>query len=291
MPLPHRRYASRILFLAVFANAAASAADAQLPADAIVRASFRNAPRLDGLVAEASMTVINRPRHFSLTAAVEIAVRRPADLRIRASKLLGQMEVFDVVMRGQALACYVPKKRTVYHGRVADLEAASFHFRPDTIANHLLGPDDTLLEKTWRLGGTTDLAGPDADRFDDEPGELVRVLRLDDTTDRWRLYVEPDTYRLRRIERLDDGGTPELAVDYGRYRPVETHSGARIPYPFRLAIAWPRRERSVELRFRDVLAEAPRDDSFFAVSVPRGTRKKALRDVRLDSDAPAGSRP
>ncbi len=246
----------------------------------LVDLALRRRIALTSMKAEAYMRILDRPNEFSLRINTEILAQRPDRLRIHASKAMGKIEVFDTIMAGDEIAFFVPRRRTLYQGRLADLAHARINFNPADVLRQLLWRNSGLELKTWVYAANRDRAN----------------LVLDEKTapgkPRLRLHISRDRQNLVRITRLNSSGRTILRTAYSKFRIPATRpargkkiilqNGARFPY--HIELEWPMEKRSVTIDFKSVIAEAVIADELWFLDVPERTRTKPIRKIKVQGD-------
>ncbi len=270
---------------------AGSAAAAGRSAAELLEASLEQRAALTSLRAEAAMRILDPENDFTLRINTKILAQKPGRLRLRASKALGKVEVFDTVLIGNQIAFYVPRKRSLYEGTRADLAEADIHFDPGEILGHLLQPERALVLRAWRRR-----PAPEAGFFSGPP-PVVLEERRPAGQPRLRVLLDPETLDLVRVEQRNADGAVVFAKEYGRYEALEAtgpkRSGTNAPsvvhalgrYPFRMHLQWPESDRSVLVTFKRVVPEVSIPTAAWYLEVPSRTRTKPIREVRVEGDA------
>ncbi|MBN2710810.1 MAG: DUF4292 domain-containing protein [Planctomycetes bacterium] len=257
----------------------AASKDGKLPAPGkLVAQSLDSRAYFTSMVAKAGMRIIDRKNDFGLSVNTDIfAGSSPDRLRIQATK--ASIEAFDAVIVGDDIMFYVKRRRTLYEGKVADLDnEESVSIRPNEILENLLQPDMHLGAREWKIVSPRE-------KFL-EIGDAV-VLEEKKRGDHWKLYIEPSSFLILAVEKIDAKGAVSFVKTYDRYRElIQTIKGKKTRkwYPFRVKLEWPLDERSVEIKFRSIEPEAVLTDDMFLLAVPERTRAKPIGQVRVESD-------
>ena len=237
------------------------------------------------------MRILDPENDFTLRINTEILAQKPGRLRLRASKALGKVDVFDTVLIGNQIAFYVPRKRTLYEGTRADLADADIHFDPGQILGHLLQPERGLALRAWRRR-----APPEAGFFSGPP-PIVLEERRPAGQPRLRAMLDPETLDMIRVEQRNADGAVVFAKEYRRYEPLEARgpkrSGKDAPsvvhalgrYPYQAHLEWPQSDRSVLVTFKRLVPEVSIPAAAWYLEVPPRTRTKSIREVRVEGDA------
>ena len=150
---------------------------------ALVRLAVEQRGVLSSLYAQAAMRIQDRANHFSLTMIAQFYARAPDKMRLSATKAAGQFQVFDAVIVGEEIACWVPSDKILYQGKVRDLDKVDLNFHPQEIFSLLLQPNHGLLLHKWRkIGAARENIGM-------EKCELV-ILEEESEQPRLRLAID-----------------------------------------------------------------------------------------------------
>jgi hypothetical protein len=241
--------------------------------EALVRRAVGRRPRLRTLYATALMRFDDTPEDFSLAVNAELLARRPDRLLLRATRALGQVEAFEVLLYDETLAFHIPRRGALYEGPVSDLSGRSVDFQPGALMGHVMEPDRGLTGRIWRP------AVRRAGAFVVE--ELGRPGR-----DRLRIRIDAASGELREMEELAPGGDVQFAKRYERYRELDGLIGPSA-FPVTVALAWPADGRRVFVEFRTVQPDPPLEEGAWALDIPPETRIRPLAEIEVESD-PAG---
>lgn len=208
----------------------------------------------DSIVAEGDMKIFDRQSDFSLGMAIEnFAAVYPDKMRLKTTKLAGNVEVFDALMRGDNIAFYVPRHKTLYTGKVSELNGGGLSFSPELIVARLLKGDGALLEKQWKSITPAVRRGEKTRSTD---AELEQIHRPGENFLRVRL----DTRRqvITRIAYLDGQGREYMVEDYDNYREMGGTPEAPAYFPTRFGLTWPDKDRYVKINLKNVdLSRSP----------------------------------
>jgi len=248
---------------------------------------------LTSLKAEATMRLTDEPHKFTLGVNTELLAQKPDRLRIRATKALGRVEAFETLMIGSEIAFYVPRKRTLYRGKLEDLGKADVRFDPQEILRRMLQPDVGLLLRRWRrIPAQTDAPNLVLEEIVHGRGRL-------------RLVIAPETYDLLRVDQYDLQGTVVFQQIYGSYRePPDAISNAPVVlpeapgardkpraytrrFPFAVELSWPQEQRAVVITFKHLEPDAFIPEDLWLLDVPERTREEPLGKAELEGDADA----
>ncbi len=224
------------------------------------------------LQAAATLRITDRRHDFSLGVNVDLFCESSGKLRLKATRAMGSVEAFDAVVVGSDIACYVPRDKTLYQGKLSDLSQSGLDFRPEELMRHLLEPDQFLLARHWRTTKAAPIAGGPAEPVLEETG--VKGKRY------WRVRLD-NAGQLASLEEHDPDGRPVFVKTYGNYRQLP---GAKGVYPFFLKLAWPQEQREVEIRFKSAEGGVTVPEEAYALDVPERVRQKPLGQVRIEGD-------
>lgn len=244
----------------------------------MIRDAVQSRTALSSLAGKGVMRIVDQPSKFGLTVNANIVADEQDRLRIRADKLAGAIQAFDVVMLGDDIGFYIPTQKTLYQGKVKDLKGFSFSFAPDEVLQEMLRQETMLLSKKWRIaeGGSK--------------GSII--LEEDGAPNRPRLQVALDQRNgtISSVTYLDARGQPTMVKRYGDYRSLARGRGnSRVTddgtvFPYLISFSWPRDKRSMEMQFKQVQGNAPVSDEDFDLATSSDTRNRPLREARVDSD-------
>jgi hypothetical protein len=238
----------------------------------LVARAVAPAARLSALEIHGRLRAIDRPEDFRLTCTAHLLVQRPDRLRLRASKALG-MDILDLAMAGGAIDIWLPRRHTLYRGRVDELGSTGVSFQPRAIVAQLLFPAEELRQRRWHLWTEDD--------------EAAVVLEVSEARYLERLTIDPADGRLLRRELLRAAdGSVYMEVVFTRFAPLESLAGAPL-FPRRVDITFPQEERELALAIRRILPNPELSEQDFRLTVEDPDAVvKPLRPER-ETDAPA----
>ncbi|MDR0363237.1 MAG: hypothetical protein LBJ46_11230 [Planctomycetota bacterium] len=247
--------------------------------DILVSQAVESRTSLSSLAGKGTMRIVDSPGNFGLTVNADVVADEGDRLRIRGDKLAGTIQAFDVVKIGDDIGFYVPTQKTLYHGKVSDLQYFAFRFDPDEVLRQMLRPDASLLLKRWRHveGGR------------DRSGNIILDEDVPEGRPRLRLAINSRNGLLVSVTQLDVAGQPILVKTFGDYRPLAGGRAARgrqaadsAAFPFLMTLSWPRERRMMELHFKSVDGNAIVYDEDFDLAASEDTRYLPLTDARMD---------
>jgi len=248
--------------------------------DALVKNAVETRTSLSSLSGKGVMRIVDQPNNFGLTVNADVVADESDRLRIKADKLAGAVQAFDVVMLQDDIGFYIPTQKTLYHGKVDDLQYFSFRFDPDEVLRQMLRPETSLLLKRWRHSD----AGPE------DPRNAI-MLEEDAPSGRpyMRVAIDKRSGMIAVIEQLDGRGEPILVKRYDDYRDLSrSRRAARVEedgsvFPYVIAFNWPRDRRIMEMRFKQVEGNAVVLDEDFDIATSADTQYLPLVDARMDA--------
>ncbi|MDR1519991.1 MAG: hypothetical protein LBU23_07605 [Planctomycetota bacterium] len=258
-------------------QSAAKPADESDPPDLLVKNAVETRTSLSSLAGKGVMRIVDRPNRFGLTVNADVLADDSDRLRIRADKLAGTIQAFDVVKLGDDIGFYVPSQNTLYHGKVDELRHLAFRFDPDEVLRQMLRPDTSLLLRRWRHAAAP--AGEAKETLameEDVPGNRPRL----------RLTLDRRTGRIASLAQLDAGGRPVMIRTYGDYRGLDG-IGARNSgpvFPYLISFSWPGDNRLMEMHFKTVEGNAVVLDEDFDIAASANTRYLPLSQADMESD-------
>ncbi len=247
--------------------------------DVLVKNAVETRTSLSSLSGKGVMRIVDQPNNFGLTVNADVVADESDRLRIKADKLAGAVQAFDVVMLQDDIGFYIPTQKTLYHGKVEDLRYFSFRFEPDEVLRQMLRPETSLLLKRWRHSA----AAPN-----DPRNAIMLEEDVDPNRPRQRLAIDRRSGMIVNIESLDARGEPVLVKRYDDYRDLaRTRRAARVQddgsvFPYVIAFTWPRDRRMMEMRFKQVEGNAVILDEDFDIATSSDTRYLPLVDARMD---------
>lgn len=258
--------------------------------DVLVKNAIETRTSLSSLTGKGVMRIVDQPSRFGLTVNADVVADESDRLRIRADKLAGSIQAFDVVMLGDDIGFYIPTQKTLYHGKVGDLRNFTFNFDPDEVLRQMLRPDTALLLKRWRR----------SEARQGDPNNVIMVEEdLPAGRPRLRLAVNRNTGMLLSVAQLDAQGEPILIKQYDDYRSLAAVSRrsarpAEGPvFPYLISFSWPRERRMMEMHFKTVEGNAVVLDEDFDIAASADTQYLPLVEAQMDQEmlgaAPATS--
>ena len=247
--------------------------------DLMVKNAVESRTSLSSIAGKGVMRISDQPSRFGLTVNANVVADESDRLRIRADKLAGSIQAFDVVMLGNDVGFYIPTQKTLYHGKVEDLQNFSFRFDPDEVLRQMLRPDTTLTLKRWRH----------SDSLRGDPTDSTMLEQdLPEGQPRLRLAINNRTGMITSVTQLDQSGEPFLVKRYDDYRKLpglgkaSKEADASV-FPYLIAFSWPRDRRSMEMHFKSVEGNAVLLDEDFDIAASDDTRYLPLQDARMDA--------
>lgn len=246
--------------------------------DLLVKNAVENRTSLSSLSGKGVMRIVDQPNRFGLTVNADVVADESNRLRIRADKLAGTIQAFDVVMLQDDIGFYIPTQNTLYHGKVDDLRYFSFRFDPDEVLRQMLRPETSLLLKKWRYS-------------DPMPGDAATALMVEEDVPanrpRLRLGITRKNGMLASITQLDASGQPVLVKRYDDYRDLArgrraSRVGTDAVFPYLISFSWPRDRRMMEMHFKTVEGNAVVLDEDFEVATSSDTRYLPLSQAQMD---------
>ena len=285
--------AAAALTLAVLAGCGSRDRVANRPVDkntnpnTLVKTAVESRTALSSIAGKGVMRIVDQPSKFGLTVNADVIADENDRLRIRADKLAGAIQAFDVVMLGDDIGFYIPTQKTLFHGKVDELQNFSFRFDPDEVLQQMLRPDSSLASRKWRFADT---GGKDG---------IVLEEAVDGKRPRMRVTINPKNGTLASVAQLDASGQPILIKRYDDYRDLSRGRRGQVSedeavFPYLISFTWPRDRRSMEMHFKSVQGNAPVRDEDFDIAASSDTRYRPLREAQMDpglGEEPIAARP
>lgn len=253
--------------------------------DLLVSHAVESRANLGSLAGKGVMRIVDAANNFGLTVNADVVADQSDRLRIRGDKLAGSVQAFDVVKIRDDIGFYIPTQKTLYHGKVGDLQYFSFNFDPDEVWRQMLRADTSLLLRDWRYADSRT-----------GRGALASVVLDEDVPEgrpRLRLAINRRSGMLESISRLDARGEPILVKTFGDYRSLARGAGKNrgtgTVYPFLMSLSWPQSKRMMELHFRNVDGDAVVLDEDYDLATSADTRYLPLTEAAMESDPLARS--
>ncbi|MCL2001058.1 MAG: hypothetical protein FWG74_06450 [Planctomycetes bacterium] len=256
--------------------------DDRASADVLVKNAVETRTSLSSIAGKGVMRIVDQPNQFGLVVNADLVADDSDRLRIRADKLAGAIQAFDVVMLGDDIGFYIPTQNTLYHGKVRDLQYFSFNFDPDEVLRQMLRPEAGLLLKHWRRAET----GAEDPRNTLAVEEDAPIGRP-----RLRLAIDRRTGMLASVTQLDGLNQPVMIKRYDDYRNLGQKQLAKgslsgVVFPYLISFSWPRERRMMEMHFKSVEGNAVVLDDDFDIATSAGTRYLPLVEARMEGDEP-----
>ncbi len=248
----------------------------------LVRNAVEARTELSSMAGRGVMRIVDQPGKFGLTVNANVlADANENRLRIRADKLAGSVQAFDVVMLGDDIGFYIPTQNTLYHGKVGDLRNFSFNFDPDEVMRQMMTADASLTRRKWRHARPGP-ADPKSAIVLEEEGARGRP--------HMRLALNPQNGTIYTITHLDSGGEPVFVKKFDDYRSLAKSDESAFPYL--ISFIWPRDRRSMEMHFKQVDGNARVSDGDFDIAASADTRYLPLNRAEMEAgDDPMAAAP
>ncbi len=260
-------------------------ADESATADLLVKNAVETRTSLSSIAGKGVMRIVDQPNRFGLTVNADLVADEADRLRIRADKLAGAIQAFDVVMLGDDIGFYIPTQKTLYHGKVGDLRTFSFNFDPDEVLRQMLRPDTALLLKHWRR----------AENGAEDPRNSIAVEEdAPAGRPRLRLAIDKRTGMITSVSQLDGRGQPVLVKRYDDYRNLGQGRAGKgglsgSVFPYLISFSWPMERRMMEMHFKSVEGNAVVLDEDFDIAASADTRYLPLQEAQMESDGPVAA--
>ncbi|MCC8191171.1 MAG: hypothetical protein LIP77_11155 [Planctomycetes bacterium] len=247
--------------------------------DLLVKNAVETRTSLSSIAGKGVMRIVDQPNRFGLTVNADVVADESNRLRIRADKLAGAIQAFDVVMLQDDIGFYIPTQNTLYHGKVEDLQYFSFRFDPDEVLRQMLRPETSLLLKKWR--NSPNLPGDPANAIMVEEDAPANQPRL-------RLAINKRNGMIASVTQLDRNNQPVLVKRYDDYRDLSrSRRSTRMAdddsaFPYLISFTWPRDKRMMEMHFKTVEGNAMVIDEDFEVATSSDTRYLPLTEAQMD---------
>ncbi len=239
----------------------------------LVRNAVESRTELSSIAGKGVMRIVDQPGKFGLTVNADVVADAEENrLRIRANKLAGAVQAFDVVMLGDDIGFYIPTQNTLYHGKVDDLRNFSFNFDPDEVMRQMMTADASLVGRKWRHArpGSGD---PKSAIVLEEAGAKGRA--------HMRMALNPRNGMIYTVTHVDSSGEPVFVKKFDDYRDL-AQSGGGNAFPYLISFIWPQDRRSMEMRFKQVEANAAVSDGDFDIAASETTRYLPLNAAEME---------
>ena len=248
--------------------------------DVLVKNAVESRTALSSIAGKGVMRIVDQPSKFGLTVNADVVADESDRLRIRADKLAGAVQAFDVVKLGDDIGFYIPTQRTLYHGKTRDLQNFSFRFDPDEVLRQMLRPETSLTLKQWRH------AEP---RQDDPANSIMLEEDVPGNRPHMRVAINQKNGMITSITQLDARGQPYFIKRFDDFRDLSRgRKGGRVTadesaFPYLMSFVWPRERRSMEMHFKQVEGNAVVYDEDFDIAASSDTRYLPLQEAQMDS--------
>lgn len=254
-------------------STAFKAADPNAAPDLLVKNAVESRTNLSSLAGQGVMRIVDQPSNFGLTVNADVVADETNRLRIRADKLAGAVQAFDVVMLQDDIGFYIPTQKTLYHGKVDDLRYFSFRFDPDEVLRQMLRADTSLLVKHWKH----------SPRLASDPANAIMLEEIvEPGRPRRRIAIDQRSGLLVAVEQLDPRGNIVFLKRYEDYRNLEASTKREADpafFPYTIAFDWPRDRRMMEMRFKSVEGNAVVLDEDFDIATSSDTQYLPLSEA------------
>ncbi len=288
--MPKHILAALVLCLALAGCGGGQQAAAQRPEnaparnenpDTLVRNAVESRAELSSVTGRGVMRIVDQPSKFGLTVNANLVADAEENrLRIKADKLAGAVQAFDVVMLGDDIGFYIPTQNTLYHGKVGDLQNFSFNFDPDEIMRQVMAADAGLTGRKWRH------VRPGA-------GDPKSAIVLEEIAAKgrphMRLALNPNTGTIYTITHTDAAGQPVFVKKFDDYRALA--KGGDGDFPYLISFIWPQDRRLMEMHFKQVAGNASVSDGDFDIAASETTKYLPLNQAALQEGDPMASAP
>lgn len=242
--------------------------------------AVQNRANIDVLVASGEMKIFDRATDFSLSVQIENMVAvHPDKLRMKTTKLAGNVEVFDVLMRDGKVAFFVPRHKTLYSGNISDLQSGGINFSPDVILSRLLRADEHLSRLQWQS-----VPVPKNSRGRGAQIELEQTHKKGESY--LRVTIDPPQKTILRVAYYNANNQEYLVEEYDNYQPI---ANGKL-FPTRFNLNWTDKNRYVKMNLKrhDVtrrLSEVA--EAFEGIDNVdfNKVQRKALGQARIESDS------
>jgi hypothetical protein len=249
--------------------------------EVLVANAVESRASLSSLSGKGVMRIVDTPNRFGLTVNANVVADDTKRMRIRGDKLAGSIQAFDIVMLGEEIGFYVPMQKTLYYGKVNELQNLTFRFDPDEVLRQMLSPDASLLLKKWRYV-------PSENQGRGRPSEIILEEEVPGNRPRMQLALDSRTGMILSVSHLDPSGRPFLVKNYGDYRSLDRGKGKRVQddfvFPYLMSLSWPRDQRSMELHFKAVEGDAIVLEEDFDLATSDDTRYLPLGEATISPE-------
>lgn len=257
----------------------------------VVKNAVASRTALSSISGKGVMRIIDQPSKFGLTVNANVIADEQDRLRIRADKLAGAIQAFDVVMLGDDIGFYIPTQKTLYHGKVKDLQGFSFRFEPDEVLNQMLRPDTSLLARKWRYAdGAPAAKGRKGKGSAGGSSSITLEEVVPEGRPYLRLVIDQRNGTIASVTQMNGRGEAIMIKRYEDYRNLARSSrGGRVSdnesvFPYLISFNWPRDKRTMEMHFKQVQGNVRVSDEDFDLATSSDTRNRPLREATMESD-------
>lgn len=249
--------------------------------EVLVANAVESRASLSSLSGKGVMRIVDTPNRFGLTVNANVVADDTKRMRIRGDKLAGSIQAFDIVMLGEEIGFYVPMQKTLYYGKVNELQNLTFRFDPDEVLRQMLSPDASLLLKKWRYV-------PSESQGRGRPSEIILEEEVMGNRPKMQLALDARTGMILSVSHLDPSGRPFLVKNYGDYRSLDRGKGKRggddFVFPYLMSLSWPRDQRSMELHFKAVEGDAIVLEEDYDLATSDDTRYLPLGEASISPE-------
>jgi hypothetical protein len=174
---------------------------------------------LNSIVAQASMKAIDKEEDFTLRCSAQILADRPDKLLIVATKGLGT-EIMNLSLVGDSLDVWLPRKKTLYQGKINDLNDADLNFHPQEIVEQVLFPTREFLKLPWQ------------NVFEDDENVLLQANEKN--IGRHLLTINKNKRIMTRRQLFDKNDKCIIDVSFSKYRQFKEIANKYYPRKFHL---------------------------------------------------------
>lgn len=191
--------------------------------------------------------------------------RRPRLIRLKGFSPLGGL-VFDFLVNRDHYTLHIPKEGQVFTGKVGDLEATG---EIGVLVKLSLQAMDTLLGKVGNVDQGQLYVVEDGDQYRIEVWPSSAEDDLADEDIIRRIWVGRNPFQVSQLEHLSSDGEIIVVVQAEDFRPVRKPSpleNSTIMLPFRVVAEDRLGEKSVSLKFQEIIANAPLEAKEFGLT-------------------------
>ncbi len=212
---------------------------------------------LNAIVAQASMKAVDKKGDFTLRCSAQILAKRPDKLLIVATKGLGT-EILQLSLINESLNIYLPRKKTLYKGKINDLNDADMNFHPQDIVEQVLFPTKNFLNLKWKT------------IFEDE--KVIMLQAKQKSLGRHLLTINKETRTLMRRQLFNNKDVCAIDVAFSRYKKSKELEGKLYPRKFKLHFPTEKKDLYIVLRKISFNENLPTKE--FILNIPKKNIKK-----------------